>query len=338
MIDPALASLGLDVPINAETALLTQLLSAEQIAALADPTLAGKRSVEDDEEDLQGVKRMKGDFGVEEDEGVDMNVGLGLGAEHDWTSDIASLTASLGLPPVGDTTPIDPSLAMVGYNLPPFDLSSLPDFPSSSALDLERLLAETSPTPLSNSGPVMTSSSLDVDHRTTLEQLQDVLNASTDIPTTSNSPIPMPSFIPTPPSLEVDVLVEPDHQVEPSLHDQLAAILASATARPEPVQPPIAVAASTGSTVVQGGSSAGGSGTTSRSGSVTMNLTAREASQAFSGDEENPHPCPRHGCPKQFARKSDFLRHYRIHTGERPFQCEHKGCGKSFIQVCCRVT
>ncbi|KAI5477047.1 hypothetical protein MNV49_006923 [Pseudohyphozyma bogoriensis] len=61
-------------------------------------------------------------------------------------------------------------------------------------------------------------------------------------------------------------------------------------------------------------------------------MTAREAAGAFQGDEERPHKCPQPGCDKQFSRKSDFLRHFRIHTGERPFVCDHEGCGKSFIQ------
>ncbi|BGP13904.1 hypothetical protein JCM10213_002545 [Rhodosporidiobolus nylandii] len=60
--------------------------------------------------------------------------------------------------------------------------------------------------------------------------------------------------------------------------------------------------------------------------------TARQAAEAFAGDEDNPHPCPLPDCDKKFVRKSDFLRHYRIHTGERPFVCEIDNCGKSFIQ------
>ena len=42
------------------------------------------------------------------------------------------------------------------------------------------------------------------------------------------------------------------------------------------------------------------------------------------------HKCDR--CPKAFLKPSQLARHLRIHTGERPFKCQHPGCGRAFNQ------
>ncbi|PVF95963.1 hypothetical protein CPB86DRAFT_665069, partial [Serendipita vermifera] len=38
------------------------------------------------------------------------------------------------------------------------------------------------------------------------------------------------------------------------------------------------------------------------------------------------HICPQ--CQCTFARARDLTRHYRLHTGERPYEC--RGCGERF--------
>lgn len=43
---------------------------------------------------------------------------------------------------------------------------------------------------------------------------------------------------------------------------------------------------------------------------------------------EKPYPCEWPGCSWRFARSDELTRHYRKHTGAKPFQC--KECSRKF--------
>ncbi|KAL8283399.1 hypothetical protein RQP46_005809 [Phenoliferia psychrophenolica] len=49
---------------------------------------------------------------------------------------------------------------------------------------------------------------------------------------------------------------------------------------------------------------------------------------------ERPHLCEHRGCGKAFSDSSSLARHRRIHTGKRPYKCQVKTCLKTF----CRKT
>ncbi|KAE9420204.1 hypothetical protein Angca_005644, partial [Angiostrongylus cantonensis] len=43
---------------------------------------------------------------------------------------------------------------------------------------------------------------------------------------------------------------------------------------------------------------------------------------------EKPYSCPWPGCEWRFARSDELTRHYRKHTGDRPFKCAQ--CSRAF--------
>ncbi|KAL2302464.1 hypothetical protein Nmel_009893, partial [Mimus melanotis] len=46
---------------------------------------------------------------------------------------------------------------------------------------------------------------------------------------------------------------------------------------------------------------------------------------------EKPYKCSWEGCEWRFARSDELTRHYRKHTGAKPFKCNH--CDRVFFQV-----
>ncbi|KAG8818258.1 hypothetical protein FRC19_010778 [Serendipita sp. 401] len=56
--------------------------------------------------------------------------------------------------------------------------------------------------------------------------------------------------------------------------------------------------------------------------------TTKSARRRASSTVNIPHFCPE--CPRSFARARDLKRHFRLHSGERPYLCT--GCGEAFIR------
>ncbi|KAB0357685.1 hypothetical protein FD755_008541 [Muntiacus reevesi] len=62
-------------------------------------------------------------------------------------------------------------------------------------------------------------------------------------------------------------------------------------------------------------------------GLTEQQLTRTEAQRRLSScpriDSEKPYKCSWEGCEWRFARSDELTRHYRKHTGAKPFKCNH---------------
>ncbi|KAG8861643.1 hypothetical protein FRB91_003766 [Serendipita sp. 411] len=74
------------------------------------------------------------------------------------------------------------------------------------------------------------------------------------------------------------------------------------------------------------------SATSSISAHRAINTRKRKRSpSSIASDPSNPNGFPCSACKITFARSRDLTRHFRLHTGERPYECY--GCGQRFFRV-----
>ncbi|KAG9510137.1 Zinc finger protein, partial [Fragariocoptes setiger] len=57
-----------------------------------------------------------------------------------------------------------------------------------------------------------------------------------------------------------------------------------------------------------------------------------EINQRILEGSQSGSPITCHFCKRAFPREKSLQAHMRIHTGERPYRCNHPGCYKAFVQ------